>query len=76
MTAAATMITKPSTLKNGCDRDTCDEEAQAGKEPDAGECRTAPMNSPRAGSTQRVDQLRILGRKRGFHLLEKPLLLI
>jgi hypothetical protein len=34
------------------------------------------MNSPRAGSAQRVDQLRILGRKRGFHLLEKPLLLI
>ena len=58
------------------DRDTCDEEAEAGKEPDAGQCRTAPMDSPRAGSTQRVDQLRILGRERGFHLLEKPLLLI
>jgi hypothetical protein len=34
------------------------------------------MNSPYAGPAQRVDQLRILGRKRGFHLLEKPLLLI
>jgi hypothetical protein len=34
------------------------------------------MNSPYAGPAQRIDQLGILGRKRGFHLLEKPLLLI
>jgi hypothetical protein len=34
------------------------------------------MDSPYAGPSECVDQLGILGRKRGFHLLEKPLLLI
>jgi len=58
------------------DRNTCDEEAEAGKEPDTGKCRATPMDSPYAGPSQSVDQLGILGRERGFHLLEKPLLLI
>jgi hypothetical protein len=34
------------------------------------------MDSSYAGPPQSIDQLRILGRERGLHLLEKPLLLI
>jgi hypothetical protein len=62
--------------KEWVDRDTCDEETEAGKKPDTGKCRATPMDSPYAGPPQRIDQLGILGRKGGFHLLEKPLLLI
>jgi hypothetical protein len=58
------------------DGDTCDEEAQPGKETYASKCRATPMNSPGARPTESVLQLWILGRERGFHLLEKPLLLI
>jgi hypothetical protein len=62
--------------KERVNRNTCDEEAEAGEEPHTGKCRTTPMDSPYAGPAESVDQLGILGRKRGFHLLEKPLLLI
>ena len=76
VTAAATMITKPSTLRNGLIEIPAMRRPEACKESHASKCRATPMNSPDAGPTQRVDQLRILGRERGFHLLEKPLLLI
>jgi len=67
---------KAKDAQEGIDRDTCDEEAQARKETYASKRRATPMDSPYAGPPESVDQLGILGRKRGFHLLEKPLLLI
>ena len=62
--------------KERIDRDTCNEEPEPCKESHASKCRATPMNPPDAGPAERVDQLGILGRERGFHLLEKPLLLI
>lgn len=67
---------KAKNAEEWVDRNTCDEEAETSKKPDTSKCRATPMNSPHAGPPQRVDQLGILGRQRGFHLLEKPLLLI
>jgi hypothetical protein len=62
--------------KERIDRDTCNEEPETNEESHARERRATPMYPSDAGPPQSIDQLRILGRQCGFHLLEKPLLLI
>ena len=76
VTAAATMITKPSTLRTDVTGDPDDEQGQTDEEADAGHSGPTAVHSTDSGAAQRVDQLGVLSRKRSLHLLEKPLLLI
>ena len=67
---------KAEHAKKRGDRDACNEEPKACKESHACKRSTPPMNPPGAGPPKSVDQLGIFSREGGFHLLEKPLLLI
>ena len=77
MTAAATMMTNPSTLSDEeVGRDAGDQQRQSDEESDAGQGRAAAVDPADPGPAQRVDQLGVLGGQRRLHLLEEPLLLL
>jgi hypothetical protein len=56
--------------------DAHDEQGQADEKCDSGECGTPTVYPASTGATKRVDELRVFGCQRSFHLLEKPLLLV
>lgn len=56
--------------------DAGDQQGKPCEEPDPGDGGPSSMDSSNASSTQRVNQLRILGCEGTFHLVEEPLLLI